>query len=103
MENNKLPLIIGGAAVAVVGGALLFHFLFSGEGEEEKYDELYSELNEMNTVNRDASGTIVLEDFLKIFKIVTKHSKKEIAKFKVKNNEKRRAHLRNGEEDEYKE
>jgi len=101
--EKKLPYILG-ALAGIVGGALLYHYISSGESEEEeKFAELYNELNEMGTVSKDASGMVVLEDFLKIFKTVTKHSKKEITKFKTKNNEDRRKHLKNGDEDEYRE
>lgn len=99
--ESKWPYIVG-AAIGIIGGALLFHYTTAGdEDEEEKYDELNTDIQEMGTVKRDASGMIVLDDFLKIFKLVTKHSKKQINKFKTKSNETRRNHLKKGEEDEY--
>lgn len=101
--DKKVVYIIGGVA-GFIGAALAYHYFTNMEGdEEEKYDELYNELNEMGAVKKDASGMVVLEDFLKIFKIVTKHSKKQITKFKANNNTARREHLKNEEEDEYKE
>jgi hypothetical protein len=68
---------------------------------EDKYAELHQELQEMGPVNKDASGLIKLDDFLKIFKIVTKHSKKQITKFKAVNTEHRRKHLKDGDEEAY--
>ena len=102
-EKSKLPYILG-AAAGLVGAALLVHYFTSGDdAEDEKYAELVTDLNAIGTINKDASGMVVLDDFLKIFKLVTKHSKKEITKFKTKNNKQRREHLKNGEDDEYKE
>lgn len=99
--ENKLPYIIGGAW-ALIGGALLFHYYSAMETEaEDKYAELHQELQEMGPVNKDASGLIKLDDFLKIFKIVTKHSKKQITKFKAVNTEHRRKHLKDGDEEAY--
>mmetsp|Transcript_3326 Transcript_3326/g.4105 ORF Transcript_3326/g.4105 Transcript_3326/m.4105 type:complete len:248 (-) Transcript_3326:42-785(-) len=57
----------------------------------------------MGAVNRDASGMVTLQDFLKIFKVVTKHSKKQITKFKTENNDKRRKHLKDGDDEAYRE
>jgi hypothetical protein len=100
--EGKLPYIIAGVG-AVVGGALLFHYLTGADEEgESKYDELHSDLEEVGQVSKDASGMVKFDDFLKIFKLVTKHSKKQITKFKKDNNEKRRKFLKEGDEDAYK-
>jgi hypothetical protein len=55
----------------------------------------------MGAVSRDASGMVKLDDFLKIFKTVTKHSKKQIQKFKSELTDKRRKCLKEGDEDGY--
>jgi len=88
-----------------VGAALLYHYFSNKEteDEEEKFSELHSELADMGAVNRDASGMVTLQDFLKIFKVVTKHSKKQITKFKTENNDKRRKHLKDGDDEAYRE
>lgn len=103
MDNKKLPLIIGGAC-ALIGGALLYHYWTSTEGEaEDKFAELHAELGEFGPVKKDATGYLVLDDFLKIFRIVTKHSKKQIAKFKADTTEARRKCLRDGNDEGYRE
>jgi hypothetical protein len=103
MENTKLPYIAGGV-IGLVGAALLYHYYTSLESEEEEqYGELYADLTAMGGIQKDASGMIQFEDFIKIFKLVTKHSKKQIVEFKQKNNEARRKHLRDGNDVLYKE
>ena len=100
-NTGKWAMIVGGVW-GLVGGALLYYYLNNNAGEEEdKFAELHAELEDMGTVNRDASGMVKLDDFLKIFKTVTKHSKKQIQKFKGELTEKRRKCLKEGDEDGY--
>lgn len=101
--DKKLPYVLGGAW-ALIGGALLYHYWSSAEAEEEdKFSELHSDLSEFGTVQKDASGILGLEDFLKIFKTVTKHSKKQITKFKAENTDLRRKLLKDGDDEGYRE
>lgn len=100
--EGKLPYVIG-AAAALVGSALLYYYVSGMDNEEEeKYAELYSELEELKEIKKDASGLVVLDDFLKIFKLVTKHSKHQISKFKTSIVEQRRKFLKDGDEEGYK-
>ncbi len=99
--EGKLPYIIGGLSL-LVGGAFVFHYLTNDEsGEDENL--LTGELSEFGQVEKDANGMVKFEDFLKIFRLVTKHSKLQIANFKSKNNEKRREFLKEGDDDSYRE
>lgn len=101
--EGKLPYIIG-AVGALVGAALLYHYVSGMENEEEeKYSELYNDLEQIGAIKKDASGMVVLDDFLKIFKTVTKHSKHQISKFKSAIVEQRRKFLKEGDEEGYKE
>lgn len=100
-STGKWAMIVGGVW-GLVGGALLYYYISNNaEEEEEKYAELHAELGEMGAVSRDASGMVKLDDFLKIFKTVTKHSKKQIQKFKSELTDKRRKSLKEGDEDGY--
>ncbi|CAI2376061.1 unnamed protein product [Moneuplotes crassus] len=97
--EGKLPLIMGGVSL-LVGGAFLFHYLTNDDAAEEE-NLLSGELSEFGSVEKDANGMVKFDDFLKIFKLVTRHSKLQIANFKAKNNDKRRQFLKDGDEDGY--
>lgn len=99
--EGKLPYIIGGLGV-LVGGAFLYHYLSNEDGAEEE-NLLTSELAEFGNIEKDANSMVKFEDFLRIFKLVTKHSKLQISNFKSMNNEKRRQFLKDGDDDSYKE
>lgn len=101
--EGKLPYIIGGV-IGIIGGAFLFHYL-SGEDEEAegRFDELHSDIEQIGTVTKDASGILTIDGFLKIFRLVTKHAKHQISISKKELAEERRGHLREGKEDEYRE
>lgn len=101
--ESKLPYILGGIA-GLVGAALVWHYFNNMEGEgDEKFAELHADLKELGVVEKDASGNIKLDKFCAIFKIVTKHAKLEITKFKAKSTEERRKHLKDGNDEAYKE
>lgn len=99
--EGKLPYVLAGVGF-LVGGAFIYHLLTTEDGDEEN-NELQNELNEFGAVEKDASGMVKFDDFLKIFKLVTKHSKLQITKSKKANNEKRRQYLKEGDEENYKE
>lgn len=94
-------MIVAGAG-AVVAGAVIYSLLSSGEeGEHAAADELKAELAKIGEVSRDHSGTIKLEDFVNMFKLITKHAKKRISQVKRTYSIQRRESLRKGLDDEY--
>ena len=99
--EGKLPYIIAGVGF-LIGGAFVYHLLTNEDGEDG-VDELNSELQEFGTVEKDGSGMVKFDDFLKIFKLVTKHSKLKISKSKKDSNEKRRKFLEEGDDESYRE
>jgi len=99
MEGKNLPYILGGLGL-LIGGAFIFHYLTAEEGDEHG-NELNNDLAEVGQIEKDASGMVKFEDFLKIFKLVTKHSKLSINKFKAANNDKRRQFLKDGDDESY--
>lgn len=94
-------MVLAGAG-ALVAGALLYSYI-NGDEEAETSNELQTDLTQIAGVERDASGTIKLQNFLEIFKLVTKHSKKRIITIKQDFAEDRRKCLREGNEDKYRE
>lgn len=103
MSDMKQKLLIGGAAVgAIVGGALLYHWLTAeGGAEEEANSELKKELSDMKSLEKDANGAIKLPDFINLFKVITKHSKMKISEVKANNASERRQFLKDKEEEKY--
>jgi hypothetical protein len=94
-------MVIAGAG-AVVAGAVIYSLLSGGEdGERQAADELKAELAKIGEVNRDQSGTIKIEDFMNLFKLITKHAKKRIGQVKRTYSIQRRESLRKGLDDEY--
>ena len=81
MENKNLKyLLIGGAAV--VASALLLYFSSSAEGddEEESMDEVFSrKVQELLPLERDHSGMIPFDKFLKIFEMSSVYGKTKFA------------------------
>lgn len=100
-SNNKLWYILAGAA-ALVGAAVAYHFITqsSDEGNEELKEELQADLNAIKEVRKE-NGIIKLEDFVTIFKTVTKHAKKKTKKIKETYAAERRAALKAGDEATY--
>ena len=77
--------MIAAGAAAVVGAAVFYHLATSsGEGSEEQKEEedLKRELAEIGEVGRDPQGTIKLEDFIRLFKLITVNAKKRVSKVK---------------------
>lgn len=104
MESSKTwqYLLIG--AGAVIASAAAVYLLTSGEDEEdESGSELTHDLEALGQLQKDANGMVKFDDFLKIFRLVTKHSKKKISAFKTTNNDKRRKFLKEGNDEGYRE
>ena len=98
-SNKTLWILLGGAA-ALIGGALAYS-MFSGADEDED-KEFKEDLEKLAKVEKDPSGIIKLEDFVNLFKLVTKHAKKKIGSVKAEYAQQRRKFLKDGNNDEYK-
>ena len=89
------------AAGGILVGILAIRYLFS-ESEDKKIDRLLNkDLKELGHVAKDSSGTIKVQDFIEMFKIISKYSKMKIRKFKRDNIYKRKQNIDN--EETYKE
>jgi hypothetical protein len=68
--------LLGGAAV-LVGAALISHYL--SQKEPDPFDD---DINCLGALQRDATGHIEFEQFIKIFEISANHAKIEFAEKK---------------------
>jgi len=98
--NTNLWMVIAGAG-AIIAGAVIYHLVSSED--EESTDTLVLDMGQLQTIEKDASGTIKLQNFIEIFKLVTKHSKVRIGSVKSNSADERRQALREGNEDKYRE
>lgn len=99
-SGDKKWLYILGGVGALVGGALLYNY-FSGGSEEDENSALVADLENLGQVQKEANGAVRLDDFINLFKIITKHAKKKISQIKQEYATKRREHLKNEDEAEY--
>lgn len=99
---NKKVLLIASGVGALVAGALLYNYFSSGPSDE-KFALLHRDLQEIDKVNKDGSGVIKYQDFLKLFGVVMRHAKKEVKGVKGRFAERRRKALKEGNNAEYKE
>ena len=90
--NKKIMLIASGVS-ALVAGALLYNYFSSGPSDE-KFSQLHHDLQEIEKVNKDGSGVIKYQDFLKMFGVVMQHAKKEVKGVKARFSERRRKAIR---------
>lgn len=89
MEKDKywkIGLLAGGA---IVGIFALRYFLTPSEEERSK-QELEKDVKKLGSVSKDSSGTIKVQDFIELFKIITKYSKLKIKRIKRESAAKRR-------------
>lgn len=104
MESSKTWQYLLLGAGALIASAAAVYILTSGEDEEEDSSaELTHDLEALGQLQKDANGMVKFDDFLKIFRLVTKHSKKKISAFKTMNNDKRRKFLKEGNDEGYRE
>jgi hypothetical protein len=78
--NKKLMIALAGAG-ALITGALAYHYLSTGTSTN-KFATLHHDLDAIGKVQRDPSGAIRLDDFVKIFIIITKNAKRNFKKAK---------------------
>lgn len=89
MEKDKywkIGLLAGGA---IVGIFALRYFLTPSEEERSK-QELEKDVKKLGSISKDSSGTIKVQDFIELFKIITKYSKLKIKRIKRESAAKRR-------------
>ena len=93
------------AAVAggVIVGILALRYVLSEDPEVRMARELKEDMEKINTVSKDSSGTIKLQDFIELFRVVTRHSKIKIKSIKEKYAAERRRLLKEGDDEGYKE
>ncbi len=65
-----------GAAAVLVGGALIYGYLTK---EDARFERMRLELKELGKVRRNEDSTIRVDDFCKLFAIISKHGKKASA------------------------
>ena len=75
LSDKRVIYGILGASAVVVGAAILSHY-FSGGG---KSDPLKEKLDELVPLQRDSSGHIDFEQFIKIFELSSASAKAEFA------------------------
>jgi hypothetical protein len=87
-KSNKLWLIVAGVG-AVVAGAVIYHYLTgeeeegnSGKQTQKEEESLKRDLTKLDKVNKEANGMIKINDFISLFKLVTKHAKSRITSVK---------------------
>ena len=99
--NKKIMLIASGVS-ALVAGALLYNY-FSSSQSEERFAQLHRDLAQIEKVQKDGSGVIKYQDFLKMFGVVMQHAKKEVKGVKARFSERRRKAIREKNNAAYKE
>jgi hypothetical protein len=102
MENKKIWIAVGGVG-ALIAGALALHYFNSGDsGSTAKFPDLIKDLNNFGTVKFDPSGALQIDDFVRLFTIVTKTAKQAVKGLKQENTGPRREALKVKNEEEYK-
>ena len=101
-KNNIL--YIAGAAVALVGGALLLHY-FSGKQTEEGQvlSKALEEISALGEPKREANGLLSFPYYKEVFTIIMKNARSSFSEEKQELMKRRRELLRSGKKDQYKE
>ena len=72
-DKRVIYSLVGGAAV-LVGAALLTHYL-----SQKEPNPIDDEIDSLGNLQRDATGHIEFEQFIKIFEISANHAKSEFS------------------------
>lgn len=94
MERDQ-AIKVAGIAGAVIVSVLGLRYIFSESEEKRIQRELTRDMNSLGNVSKDHSGTIKVQDFIELFKIITKYSKQKIRNVKKSNSSKRRNNINN--------
>ena len=83
MESSKVWKIVGAAGLIIVSGAAVAYML--SENDEQRIARwLKKDIETLGTISKDSTGTIKVQDFIELFKIITKYSKQKIQLVKSK-------------------
>ena len=83
MESSKVWKIVGAAGLIIVSGATVAYML--SENDEQRIARwLKKDIETLGTISKDSTGTIKVQDFIELFKIITKYSKQKIQLVKSK-------------------
>ena len=101
--GNKNWLFAIGAAIAVVGGAMILHYFSNKETTDGTgLNEALNEIAALGEPKRDASGRLAFNYYKQVFNIIMKNAKQSFAAEKGDLLKKRRALLKDKKMDEYK-
>jgi|LauGreDrversion4_2_1035121.scaffolds.fasta_scaffold500878_1 hypothetical protein len=101
--GNKNWLFAIGAAIAVVGGAMILHYFSNKETTDSTgLNEALNEIAALGEPKRDASGRLAFNYYKQVFNIIMKNAKQSFAAEKGDLLKKRRALLKDKKMDEYK-
>ena len=101
--GNKNWLFAIGAAIALVGGAMIFNYFSNKESTDSTgWNEALNEIAALGEPKRDASGRLAFNYYKQVFNIIMKNAKQSFAAEKGDLLKKRRALLKDKKMDEYK-
>jgi hypothetical protein len=101
--GNKNWLFAIGAAIALVGGAMIFNYFSNKETTDSTgLNEALNEIAALGEPKRDASGRLAFNYYKQVFNIIMKNAKQSFAAEKGDLLKKRRALLKDKKMDEYK-
>ena len=101
--GSKNWLIAIGAAVAVVGAAVVFHLVSNKESAEGNgLNEALTEIQALGEPKRDPTGRLAFNYYKQVFFIIMKHARQSFAAEKAELLKKRRELLKAGKNEEYK-
>lgn len=102
MSNNK-PLLIGiAAAAALVGGAIIFNYFQSKQGNTATTEALLNDVDALGAPKREANGMLAFVYFKDLMMTVQRHGKERFASDKKEYLFRRRHLLQENKQDEYK-
>jgi hypothetical protein len=101
--GNKNWLFAIGAAIGVVGAAMIYHYISNKETTDSTgLNEALNEIAALGEPKRDASGRLAFNYYKQVFNIIMKNAKQSFAAEKGDLLKKRRALLKDKKMDEYK-
>jgi hypothetical protein len=101
--GSKNWLFAIGAAVAVVGAAVIFHLVSNKESADSNgLNEALTEIAALGEPKRDPSGRLAFNYYKQVFFIIMKNARQSFAAEKAELLKQRRALLKAGKKDEYK-
>lgn len=95
-KNNTLKYGVIAAGL-VVSGVLVYKYMYAETEDQKIRREMDEDIKTLGHVSKDSSGTIKVQDFIELFKIITKYSKQKIKSVKRKNAAKRRQFINDDE------